>query len=407
MATDTFSCPECQVKLRRSPQLQPGTRVQCPRCQLQFPVPPPEEEEPPAEPGRATAGAYSDSPMPGAGRPEPPREADQDRDRDRAWGEHVSTEPSEERRPEGEPRRWAPPSDMDEDYAPAGRPEDLDELARRSRVDLGAWFSIAKEHWGIFLGPTIGYVLIVVITVGIVNQVLTVPLNVLGTTGTLPQAVVVIAGGLVGLGLEVLLQGPLFAGVTAVSLLQLKGRRWAFGDYFAALRKYGSVVIVSLVRALLNLPFTALGVYFAFRMQTMQAAMAAGPPPAPGTWPPGMPSMEELLILWGAGLGYLLVYLYFYVRLFSYAVPLIYDRDFSGLEALAGSWKLSTGRFWPLLGVAIVTGIVNALGFVLCCVGLLFTYPLTVLVYSGGYLLVGGTEPPVSVVRRRDPDEDY
>src|SRR5262245_64242104 len=36
---DTFSCPECGVRLRRSIDLAAGALVQCPRCGIQFAVP--------------------------------------------------------------------------------------------------------------------------------------------------------------------------------------------------------------------------------------------------------------------------------------------------------------------------------------------------------------------------------
>src|SRR5215203_4631656 len=47
---DTFSCPECGVKLRRSPALRPGERVQCPKCSVQFSVPEAEADAPPPPP---------------------------------------------------------------------------------------------------------------------------------------------------------------------------------------------------------------------------------------------------------------------------------------------------------------------------------------------------------------------
>src|SRR5262245_43458758 len=98
MAIDTFSCPECQVKLRRSPHLQTGVRVQCPKCQFQCSVPPPEEEAPPRPPPPPPpppaarvpdADAFGHPPEAGS----PYRDRDRDRDRDREQDDLVGTEP--------------------------------------------------------------------------------------------------------------------------------------------------------------------------------------------------------------------------------------------------------------------------------------------------------------------------
>ena len=42
--TALLSCPDCDVKLRRTPALRVGGLVQCPRCSLRFPVPPEPED---------------------------------------------------------------------------------------------------------------------------------------------------------------------------------------------------------------------------------------------------------------------------------------------------------------------------------------------------------------------------
>ena len=57
MSPDTFSCPECGVKLRRSPHLRAGSLVQCPKCSLRFAVPE-ESDEPRVDPRRTDETIY-------------------------------------------------------------------------------------------------------------------------------------------------------------------------------------------------------------------------------------------------------------------------------------------------------------------------------------------------------------
>src|SRR5688500_9637429 len=62
---DTFSCPECGVKLRRSPALRPGARVQCPKCSLHCSVPEEEAQDAPSTPPGSEAGRPGYGPSPG------------------------------------------------------------------------------------------------------------------------------------------------------------------------------------------------------------------------------------------------------------------------------------------------------------------------------------------------------
>jgi hypothetical protein len=397
MASDTFCCPQCQVRLRRSPDLQAGATVQCPRCQVQFPIPALEEEP---------AGAFSDSPGGGPAAPEGPAETERTRD-----AEAVSTRPSDEPRRGPEEPRWPAGFRGDEDAdVSLGRSDDLVELARGYRVELGRWFALAREHWGAILGQAIGFLLLAYIANAIISGVMT-----LGATLSMgAMAGAFGPGGMAGPGLgivemvvmmavltlmiEVLVAAPLYSGLTAVCLAQLKGRRWMFGDFFLGLRRYPATALVGLVRAVLFVPLQALQYYVQYGMDRFFGGQ-----------------YDELMpLVAGAALLYLPVYAYLYVRLTLFARPLIFDRHFGGIEALAGSWKLSRGHFWGLLGVFLVTLLVDAGGALLCGVGLLFTLPLTTLVISAGYLLAAGTETPLSAAdyggqppwRRYDPEDE-
>jgi hypothetical protein len=388
MAVDTFSCPECQVKLRRSPHLQTGAKVQCPRCRMQFPVPPPDvlpaDAAPPPLPiPRGTA--VDDHPdTRDEGRPDdrPRRDEDRDRDelvgtgrrregerdRDQEWDrdrdDQLGTGPRRRPRYDREYDRGEPDEDYPRVARAIGTPDDL---SADYQVDLGLWFAYAKEHYGAILGPFIGFLLVylaIYLGIVIINAV--------------------IAG--VGTILSIVVLPPLSAGFTVVALAQLKGKRWTFNDFFTGFNWFGQTVVVNLLTSLASTAAALPGLIL--------VGVAVGV--IVGTAGPGGPAPEMFLLLAPGILVALAGILYVAVRMNFYAVPLIIDRNFGIMDALSGSWKLCRGHMAGLIGVSIILVLINFGGFLACLIGGLFTAPFTVLVHTVAYLLVAGTQPPVS-----------
>jgi hypothetical protein len=358
MAVDTFTCPECQAKLRRSPHLRPGALVQCPKCHLQFPVPPEEEEpaSPPPEPARRAPGpsdAYGETPAPAARR--------------------------EERLATGaEPRRRR--EEEDEDYPRAGgRRGDSEQLSSGYEIDLGQWFRVGAQHWSAVLGPFIGYLLLLLLI-------------------TLVLLVLIVVGWIA----MIFVLPPLGAGFTIVALAQLKGEPWTFSDFFGGFKWYGSILGVTMIILLISLA-CMLPVIIAY-VVIIAAAQARGGPPGP-----------EILVVIPGYLVSIPAMTFFQVR-FLYAIPLIIDRNFGAMEALRGSWKLTQGHFWMTFLVWFLLQLINQAGAAACYIGMLFTFPLVILVPTAGYLLIAGTRPPVSPQgsseapaprRRPEREEEY
>jgi hypothetical protein len=358
MPVDTFTCPECQVKLRRSPHLQAGAQVQCPRCRTQFPVPPPEEGAA-ATPGPrpSSTDAYGDAPS------GPRRDIDRERD------DLVGTAPRRSAdldRDDYGPARRRGYEEVDEDYprvdGPRGEPG---ELSSNYKIDIGQWFSIGYQHWGSVLGASIGFSILLFFVV------------------------VLCAIPFVGLLVSLFLLPPLAAGYAIVALAQLKGKRWAFGDFFSGFNWYGSIlgvtVLVALIMLACYLPY--LIAYIAFLVVPLQG----GGPPGP----------EALLIL-PALLLTICGVCFFQIR-YMWAIFLVVDRNFGPIQALRGSWKLTQGQFWMTFVVWLLLQLINSAGLMACLVGMLFTVPLTMLVLGAGYLLIAGTQPPVSLDRSPAP----
>jgi hypothetical protein len=61
------------------------------------------------------------------------------------------------------------------------------------------------------------------------------------------------------------------------------------------------------------------------------------------------------------------------VRLFWAPIYLMDNHEASIGEAFSASWNMSSGDFWQLLGIGVLSYFVYLAGFIACCVGMYFT----------------------------------
>ena len=62
--------------------------------------------------------------------------------------------------------------------------------------------------------------------------------------------------------------------------------------------------------------------------------------------------------------------------LFTFAYPLIVDRRLSGLNAVKLSIRAAMANFWRLLGMMLLTSLLNFVGVLFCYVGAFFVIPI-------------------------------
>jgi hypothetical protein len=190
---------------------------------------------------------------------------------------------------------------------------------------------------------------------------------------------------------------PMETGYRAVCLRQLKGKSWTFGDFFAGFQQYGTILLLGLLQGLIGffclLPTIVVGIIAFVLTVGMHGRGPAGPP-------------VFVLAAFLFGFLNLCVYAYIGIRTTFFAVPLVFDRKYSAIEAIQGSWVLSRGHFWGLFLVGLVMTLILLAGALACGIGVLFTIPLYELTLTAGYLLVGGTKRPKKRSSRYDPYED-
>jgi uncharacterized membrane protein len=61
----------------------------------------------------------------------------------------------------------------------------------------------------------------------------------------------------------------------------------------------------------------------------------------------------------------------------KFTLPLIVDKEMDFFVAMKTSWKMVNKHWWHVFGLIVLLGLINLAGAIACCVGLLFTMPLS------------------------------
>lgn len=193
-------------------------------------------------------------------------------------------------------------------------------------------------------------------------------------------AVAMIVGSAVPLGI---LMGPMMCGLYLVFFSKRRGLPIEFGMLFKGFDYFGHSVVAALLHVI---PIMAIIIpAYIFLYIGMFAAMAAGSASDSGPV---------------AGLMFLLVVIIFYVAIvlviilvsigFMFAYPLIVDRGLPGFEAVKLSFKAGFGNFWRLLGLSLLGGLLGMCGVLLCYIGILLVFPITLSSVAAAYEQVFG-----------------
>lgn len=60
----------------------------------------------------------------------------------------------------------------------------------------------------------------------------------------------------------------------------------------------------------------------------------------------------------------------------KFALPLIIDQQMDFVTAMKTSWRMVFKHWFVVFGLLVLVGVLNILGFLCCCVGILFTFPI-------------------------------
>ncbi len=229
------------------------------------------------------------------------------------------------------------------------RPDEVDgprhlQLNNQFEVQVGDWLVFAVANYGAFVWPAIGYLFLV---------------GLIGLVRNIPYA---------GPIIEFVINPALQAGFSVVAIRQLTGRYWTFLDFFGGFKHLASVLVLSILQLLVIVALLGPGI----ALVVVGVAMD-GPP--------------EMI---SGGIG-LLVCLglpcyYLCVRALFFATPLVVDKNFGPIEAIKGSWRLSSRSPIMLMVATLLFSLIGISGILACFIGILATMPLAVLAWNAGYV---------------------
>jgi uncharacterized membrane protein len=162
---------------------------------------------------------------------------------------------------------------------------------------------------------------------------------------------------------SLILTGPLLGGLYYFMLKNIRRQPAEIGDIFAGFRlAFGQLLLGYLVAAILTclaaLPGAAIMAFPIFLMVRHHVA-EAGP-----------------ILL--AVLGFIVAMvpaIYLNVS-WVFSLPLIIDKQMEFWPAMGASRKMVGKHWWLVFGLLVVCGLLYIVGFLACCVGLLFTMPI-------------------------------
>ena len=181
-----------------------------------------------------------------------------------------------------------------------------------------------------------------------------------------------IIGLFISIGVPALIKGPTMAGLILTYLRYVRGIRVTTTDVFCGFsnrffRLAMAAFIPTILAYLCYLPAVVLAVAGGFGISTFAAGGGGAPPTA--SFGVVMIGIAIAFLIGAVAQSYLSVS-------WMYVLPLVADRHFGIRESMRLSRRVVGRHFWQHLWFVILTGIVTAVGVLVCGVGVLITFPL-------------------------------
>lgn len=196
--------------------------------------------------------------------------------------------------------------------------------------------------------------------------------------------VALLIGSAVPLGI---LLGPMMCGLYMAFFKTRRGEPIEFGTLFKGFDYFGQSVVAALLHTvpIMAIIVPAYILFYVFMFVSMAAAGAV----SPGDEPNPAPFFGVMLMF---GLFWVVVMLAIVIVTigFTFAYPLIVDRKLQGFDAVKLSFRAAFANFWRLLGMVLLTGVLNILGLLACYVGMFLVMPIGYAAIAKAYEQVFG-----------------
>ena len=175
-----------------------------------------------------------------------------------------------------------------------------------------------------------------------------------------------------------LVMGPLMGGLYYVYLKTIRQQSTGAGDVFAGFQKAFlqlslGMLVVGLIAGVCLLPFEFV---WATKAGPLLAQLQHGQQMSPAD---AQKILPEILSAFSGSLPALLICLIpatYLTVCFQFTLPLIIDRGLAFWPAMKTSFKMVNKHWWQVFGLTILVSLVTLLGFLGCCIGILFTAPI-------------------------------
>lgn len=273
--------------------------------------------------------------------------------------------------------------------APPSLAGSADWLERDYELDIGDCISrgwkLFKENMGTFLGVFILSMLLVMVGSFIIGAILgiLVPKTLIASP-VLKQIFNVLVQVVISL-----IVGPLFGGIYYIFIQRMRGRSASVGDVFIGFQKMFSQLflgnfVVSFFIGLCLIPFNLAE---AVKLEPITEQMRHA----------SSTDIQNIIPqFWSASFGILPILMicmipvtYLMVN-WQFVGPLIIDKQMKFWPAMKASWKKVHQHWWLLLGFVVVIGLLNIAGVCACCVGALFTVPISIAATMFAYETIFG-----------------
>lgn len=75
----------------------------------------------------------------------------------------------------------------------------------------------------------------------------------------------------------------------------------------------------------------------------------------------------------------------------TFTIPLVIDKGLLFWPAMRTSWRMVQKHWWRVFAVLLIVGVMNMIGLCVCCVGLLFSLPLSLSIFIEAYETIFGS----------------
>jgi hypothetical protein len=188
------------------------------------------------------------------------------------------------------------------------------------------------------------------------------------------MALISMAAGIVPFG-GIVVSGPLMGGMYFIYLKRLRGEPTEIGQLFVGFNEsflplFLVYIFVTLAMFVVSIPMII----------TIIVALVTGAVEANTTGVPiialaigGLGSLLSIILMMALG------------TMLSFAIPLTMDRKMDAWEAFKATWSITKHCWGNCLGMSFTLMAVNLAGFIVLCLGMLVTAPLSIAMFAVAY----------------------